>query len=63
MERVRAELVVWRVSRRLGTPPPPAVGPAAGAVGGPEVRRESEYLLFRRRGDRDMSVELPVQLL
>lgn len=21
MERVRAELVVWRVSRRLGTPP------------------------------------------
>lgn len=62
MERVRAELVVWRVSRRLGTPPP-AVGPAAGAVGGPEVRRESEYLLFRRRGDRDVSAELPVQLL
>lgn len=22
MERVRAELVVWRVSRRLGNPPP-----------------------------------------
>lgn len=62
MERVRAELVVWRVSRRLGTTPSSS-WPGCRSCGVPEVRRESEYLLFRRRGDRDVSVELPVQLL
>lgn len=57
-----SELVVWRVSRRLGTPPPSS-WPGCRSCGVPEVRRESEYLLFRRRGDREVSVELPVQLL